>query len=395
MAVRYFIKDTKTGISTIYSEFKRHKVRVVRSTGIKISAQYWNKKRGLPDAKTLEASRIQDKLIKAERALDDFCTVPRSKEEILEVFDRIFSFSGSSFVDHYKTFLAEVRERKGEGSFKKYRTILRNLERFSKDTGTPLLFDRINEQFGEDLRHWYHVENYSPNTSGRALGFVKTFMRWAYKRGLHASLGWQDLKKQTFDKEVTFLNKEDLITFTEAKLPPRLSGVRDIFCLGCFTGLRHSDLKRISPDHVGDDHLIIRTQKDDDHLKIPLSGHAKGILSKHIHQGRIPSISNQKGNKYLKEAAELSGLNRRVLVTGWDKGRRVELFKPLFEIISWHMARRTFITLSLEGGMEPSVIIKITGHSDIKSLAPYMALTDKLIKHQMDRAWGSFPLKAV
>lgn len=393
MPVRYYIKKNKSKVSTIYLSLNRYGSRFNKSTGLMIPEEHWNKKRGLPKPANSEAEKIKIILENAEQELDLYLGQRRSKEEINHQIDIIFKGEELSFFQVFDKFLDHQRERKGEASFKKYRTIKRNLQAFAKDEGRVLSFEDIDETLGEDFSHWYHKKDYSPNTSGRAMGFLKTFMSWALKRGYHSSRSWEALKKTQVDKEVTFLSMEELLSFKDADLPDHLGKVRDLFCLGCFTGLRYSDLSQLTQDEIQGDVLILRTEKDEDRLEIPITGLAREILDKYA-EG-LPKISNQKGNEHLKKAAQGAELDRKILVTKWQGGKRADTYKRIHEMISWHMARRTFITLSLELGMDPTVIIRITGHSDTKTLKPYLAVTDKLKKEQMSQAWGSGTLRKV
>lgn len=374
-------------------QFERYGVRVKKSTSLRIHSDQWNKKRGLPKPNNAEAINIKNRLEEGEREIDLFLSQKRTKEEIHQKIEIIFKGEELSFFEVFDKFLEHQRERKGEESYKKYRTIKRNLDRFAKEERRILSFEDIDETLGEDLAHWYHSQNYSPNTSGRAMGFIKTFMSWALKRGYHSSRAWEALKKTQVEKEITFMTLEELLSFKDAELPDHLAKVRDLYCVGCFTGLRYSDISRITEDQIQGDALIIRTEKDEDLLEIPITAHLREILDRYP-EG-LPTISNQKGNVYLKEAAKIAGLDRKLPVSGWTKGKRADSLELLCDVISWHMARRTFITLSLELGMDPMVIIRITGHSDTKTLKPYLAVTDKLKKDQMTQAWGSGTLRKV
>jgi integrase len=59
-----------------------------------------------------------------------------------------------------------------------------------------------------------------------------------------------------------------------------------------------------------------------------------------------------------------------------------------WQFLSTHMARKTFVTLSLERGMRPEVLLSFTGHRSFKTMKRYIAHTEKLKKEEMDRVWG-------
>ena len=97
---------------------------------------------------------------------------------------------------------------------------------------------------------------------------------------------------------------------------------------------------------------------------------AKQILGKYknhpevIEKGfLLPVISNQKMNAYLKEIADLCGIE-----------------KP----ISTHSARHTFATtVTLENNISLEVVSKSLGHSNIKMTQRYARTTENLIKKNM------------
>ncbi len=60
---------------------------------------------------------------------------------------------------------------------------------------------------------------------------------------------------------------------------------------------------------------------------------------------------------------------------------------PKYELITTHTGRRTFVTLSLEKGVRPEVLMRITGHKDMRTMKKYIKLTEKVTKSEFLRAW--------
>ena len=78
----------------------------------------------------------------------------------------------------------------------------------------------------------------------------------------------------------------------------RLERVRDVFILGCLTGMRYSDYKRIKRENIINDVIRMREVKDKSKtLEIPLSSWAKEILEKYNYY--LPVISEQKFREYI------------------------------------------------------------------------------------------------
>lgn len=50
----------------------------------------------------------------------------------------------------------------------------------------------------------------------------------------------------------------------------------------------------------------------------------------------------------------------------------------LLELIGTHTGRKTFIVNALSGGIPPSVVMTWSGHSDKKSMKPYIDIVDEI-----------------
>jgi integrase len=168
------------------------------------------------------------------------------------------------------------------------------------------------------------------------------------------------------EKEVFQLLEKDL------SASPRLEKVRDLFCFGCFTGQRFSDIMRFSQDDFDGkkwDFMSIKVKK---RVVVPFTGfisQALPILEKYNYT--LPVISNQKFNEYLKEIGEIALLNNSVRIIRFSGVKEVQIRQPKFAFMSSHMARRTFVTIMLEKGVPITVVQRITQHADIRTLLKY------------------------
>ena len=175
-----------------------------------------------------------------------------------------------------------------------------------------------------------------------------------------------------------------------------LSKARDMFCFMAFTSLRYSDLAALKPVNIVDGCLDFCTEKTDDKLHIALNEYAQEILDKYAwYKGGtvFPVPSNQKLNDFLKEAAKLAGLDRKIVQVYFRGNTRHEDTYEFWEQISCHDARRTFVCCSLALGIPASVVMSCTGHSDYESMKPYIEVADETQKMQMDK-WNSHQYKS-
>ena len=175
----------------------------------------------------------------------------------------------------------------------------------------------------------------------------------------------------------------------------RLEKVRDLFYLGCVTGLRYSDYSAINKGNVQGDYLSLISLKNKDKLSIPLNDYSRYILEKYDYQ--LPTISEQKFREYIKEVCEIVGINQPTIKTVFIGSTRYDEQILKHNRVSTHTARRTFITLSLENGMRPEVVKSITGHRNLKSFEKYIKVNPEAQKREMNNVWRmeQTPLKKV
>jgi integrase len=71
---------------------------------------------------------------------------------------------------------------------------------------------------------------------------------------------------------------------------------------------------------------------------------------------------------------------------------------PKHDLISIHVGRKTFTTLSLEKGIPMQEVMSLTNHATFKSFRRYVNVTDQRKQAAMAQAWGEVKennLKAV
>lgn len=146
---------------------------------------------------------------------------------------------------------------------------------------------------------------------------------------------------------------------------PRLNKIRDIFVLNCLVGFRVSDffnLKHSDIIHGCIEYYPSKTLKYEVLVKVPLLDKAKDIITKYKSKSDyiVPRISLKTYNKGLKELFEYVGLDR--MITFLDPNTTQTAHAPLFEKISSHCARRTFISGLVVAGVSDRIICTMTGH---------------------------------
>ncbi len=201
---------------------------------------------------------------------------------------------------------------------------------------------------------------------------LRTFFNWCYEN--------EKTTNRPFDKfhieeslygTPIYISIEERVRIWEADLSarPQLAIQRDIFVFQSVIGCRVSDLYRMTKDSIINDAIeyIPRKTKEGRPItvRVPLNETAKAIIDRYKEYNGpslLPFISEQKYNKAIKEVFRLAGVNR--VVTILDPLTREEIKRPICEIASSHMARRTFIGNIYKKVKDPNLVSALSGHKE-------------------------------
>lgn len=265
-----------------------------------------------------------------------------------------------------------------------------------------LAFDK-NIQFNDwsekrltNYVNYLRVEKKMRNsTIDNQLDFLRWFLRWGIEKGHNENRAFESFKPKlkTTPKKVIFLTWEELMKLKDYEIPESkkyLDRVRDVFLFKCFTGLRYSDVFNLRCSDVKNNYIEVTTVKTADSLKIELNKYSKSIIEKYKDvpfedNKALPVISNQKMNDYIKELAEITEINEPIRETYYRGNERIDEVLPKYALLGTHAGRRTFVCNALALGIPAQVVMKWTGHSDFKTMKPYIDVADEVKANAMDK----------
>jgi len=277
-------------------------------------------------------------------------------------------------------------------TYEKFAAVKNHLMNFREG----LTFEFFDERGLNDyISYLRDVKEMRNTTIGKQLSFLKWFLRWAFKKGVHQNNAYDSYKPKfkSTQKKIIFLTWDELNRLREFKIPSNkqaLERVRDVFLFQCFTGLRYSDVFNLRRSDIKGDHIEVTTIKTSDSLIIELNNHSKAILDKYkdvaFEDDKVlPVITNQKMNDYLKELAEMAGIDEPIRQTYYKGNERIDEITPKYALLGTHAGRRTFICNALALGIPPQVVMKWTGHSDYKAMKPYIDIADDIKANAMSK----------
>lgn len=378
--------------------------RIRKNIGASVLEKYWDGSRVKPNSKRESSNNYQfinDKLQKAEERINDIFFFFRanklefSKELFLKKFESEEEVAKITFdfFECFKEFVEVGKLSKAYNTTKAQNTVKNFLQDFQKDSDYLIEFDSLNDHFFEELSRYCFIDKEIKNNYfAKIVAVLKTMLRWSIKKGYTDNRNFEDFKASEHDIDIIYLTFEELMKLYEYEFKTdRLNHVKDFYCMGCFTGLRFSDLSKLHLANISNEHIMLSLQKTKtQNHAIKLNKYAKAILEKY--KGTIyaplPSISSQKFNDYIKECCELAEIDTLTTINWFVGTKKVSKTVPKYDLITSHTARKTFITNSLLLGMEPKAIKKIANIKKDAVLDKYMKVTEAFTDNQMDKAWN-------
>jgi len=396
---RFVLKEPKSTDKTLVYLFYRYNNQVLKySTGEKIYPKFWNseKQRARDTAKYAEASEFNQRLnnietavnISYRRLINNGTVVTKEvlkkelnkellKEELIEM--------QIDFIAWLKEEIKIAGVSQKRGSIQVYNALVNHLTNFAEIKRYKLSFESIDFDFYNRFSDYLINDcKLLTNTYGKQIKTLKTFLNIATEKGLNKNLIYKNKRFKAPEEQVEhiYLTSEelDIIYRTNFKKKPSLDRVRDMFLIGCYTGLRFSDFTQLKPENlqtVKDRlYLHVKTIKTGEKVVIPVNTKVKAIWEKY--EGVMPrAISNQKMNDYLKEMGKEAEIKDTITLKRTNGRNVIERSGPKHDFISTHTARRSFATNAFLSGISTLSIMKLTGHKTESSFMKYIKVSQE------------------
>jgi integrase len=319
------------------------------------------------------------------------------REEILKENLKI------SFFDFYQEFIDKTAaggrlNSKGKviraDSAKAYRRALKILKQYKSNID----YKDITLEFYNAFISHLNGKGFAVNTVGDNIKKLKAVMAAAMELGHHKNTAFlgRYFNKPAEEADNIYLSSKELKDIETLDLSgrPSLDRVRDLFLVGCYTGLRFSDFSRLTPKNILDGFITINQTKTGDNVVIPVHTVIKKIIKKY--DGLPPTISNQKFNSFLKEVCQnIPCLQTIESKTSTKGGKKITLNMKKWEMVSSHTARRSFATNEYLKGTPSITIMAVTGHKTEKAFLQYIKVTPREHAESMRQLWEKTEAKLI
>lgn len=273
-----------------------------------------------------------------------------------------------------------------------YKDYLSNEPTLCKDY--PYIFGQIHypESMGKGSTT---IEDRGANSIIVLMKKLRQFFKWLNEEGITANEPFKGFHVGTEKYGSPFyITSDERDIISSAPMPTQhLATQRDIFIFHCFIGCRVSDLIKLTTDNITNGVLTYTPHKTQDEgvqalqARIPLHHKAKELITQYEgkdKQGRLfPFISGQKYNDAIKEIFKIAGITRKVEVRNALTGEIEQ--RPINEVASSHLARRTFVGNLYFRVQDPNLIGKMSGHTEgSKAFSRYRKIEDETLKDAID-----------
>jgi site-specific recombinase XerD len=285
------------------------------------------------------------------------------------------------FLEHNRKMKLLVGKEYAQLTYIRYETTLAHTKKFLqyKYGVEDIDVKKLDYSFINEFAFWLKaIRNCNQNSTIKYLSNFKKIVNFCIQSGYiqrNPFVGFKLVKKEVV-REI--LSKEELEKMAAIQFPTERSGqVRDIFLFCCYTGLAYADIKKLKRSEIvigvdGERWIFTSRQKTDTPSKIPLLPVALEIIGKYENHPLclnknllMPVLSNQKMNDYLKQIADLSGIDK---------------------VLTFHIARHTFATtITLSNGVPIETVSKMLGHKSIRTTQHYEKILDLKVSQDMQK----------
>lgn len=416
MKVNYNLKDKEKEEELVICSVTYNKQRIRRSTTKKAYTKAWNSEKqrctistDFPDRINRKSSQLNKFLDELEKKLNHYYDKDDYLMGVSHVKLLFDSFLDSMIKDEadeekkkqitplefFNTFVSEKRINKASGTYVAERTmghhitVLKRFKEFFKENNLIDNFSVFNKSFESRFEKWcYDKKHYSANTIPASFSILKVWLKAAAEQGFITSTDYTQYKSKAKNVDNIYLTVDEIKRIYELNISvlmakglidrkSKIEITRDLFIIGCWTGLRISDLNRLNESaifNLVNNSVSIFTEKTHERVEIPLHPYLVDLYNKY--NSNFPKmVAKDKSIEHLKELGRLAGIDTEEIIQ-INRAGKIETMRCLrYQLIKNHTARRSFATNLYLAGAPTINIMKLTGHTTEANFMKYIKIT--------------------
>jgi site-specific recombinase XerD len=372
----------------LYARITLHSKRAEVSLNIRVDAGKWDAQIGFLKGNSPEIKRINEEILNAKNKISQAHTELKRTEDFISAEMVKAKYFGKEkpakmllevFDEHNSKLVQLIGKDVVKATHTKYTTIRTKVSDFInfKFKRKDVYLETLTFGFITDFEHYLKTEqNLSHNVVMSYIKRVKRIVKISAQNRWISFNPFEAFVCTTQKVSRTELEHEELLILEEKVFAiKRLEEVRDCYLFSCYTGYAFVDASKLSHEnitHGTDGELWVKTFRTKSKIEenVPLLKKAADIIEKYknhpecvFNNQLLPMKSNQKMNAYLKEIAEICGIDKN---------------------LTTHTARHTFATtVTLEQGVPIESVSKMLGHTKITTTQLYARVKEKKVGKDM------------
>jgi site-specific recombinase XerD len=431
MGVSFSLSRPHSKRSSIRAKISVSGTSIFLYTGVSIETEHWDKKkhfvrpyvgkttttRVLRILKELEIAimdlidqykygRPKLTFVELEEKLQELVESPHNKYNKEKKQSVVTKESFNSFFDHFYNDCANgirltpKRQKLKPTALYSYINSKKMFEKFQKEKGYDIALSDFKQEhidaFGDYMINDLEI---AMNTHSKAMMEVMQVIKYAVKLKKLPSSRLSELEFDTRREETDsiYLKESEVLELLQIKDfdEPIHEIVRDVFVIGCFTGMRFSDYTTIDAAAIQENRLSFIQQKTGGRVTLPIHPVVNTILNKYNYQ--LPEVPK---NNAFNQILKLIGSKMPSLQVSFTRQvtykRELQSFvKKKYEFLQTHTARRSFCSNEYLKGTDPLVIMAISGHKSHKSFMRYIKVSGDEFADKLEKIWAARESKAI
>jgi integrase len=352
--------------------------------------------------KEYENSKTDGALISTKWLKEKTAIFLNTETKNKDIDDKVF------FVNFIESYIKKSHTRKtkkntpvAKRTIQHYRTTMRKVQSLEQELNKRLKLTDIDLDFHAAFLDYLRDNQYlKDSTIGGYIDDIRLFCRNAEYKGYKVSNEYKlsDFFSPSYETNDIYLTTKEINQIYDTHIEnEKLSNAKDWLIIGLYTGLRISDLTKLTRKDRDDEFIYKKTHKTKFPVIIPIHKHVKEILNKR--NNNFPKrISDQKLNDYIKEVCKIAGITK--IVEGAkicpleieENGKKKIIHRkkdgkfPKYELVTSHTCRRSFAS-NLYGKLETLTIMNITGHKTESQFLDYIKITPKEYAVKLKAYW--------
>ena len=274
------------------------------------------------------------------------------------------------------------------GTWRRVNMLLYHIDKFDRN----LLSKDINHKKWDEFQHYLISceKNYSDNYIRKLSQEFKIYIEAGLLEGMPFSkFDFKFLTKKR-SKAAIWLKSNEITRLRKVKTKsPEEKKCLRLFLFQCFSGFGYSEAVNINDENItrdkqGNIFIKIIRRKTGKPLSTPISK----IAYKHLRKKKdLNKITSQSVNRVIKRLCKRVGLNRLIEIIKYNNNRPIYDTKPLHELVTSHVGRKTFGRRFMEQHNNISVLSVLYDHKNEETTRTYIGWEDKELAKFVKDLW--------